>query len=354
MNAWRISFGQNPPIARRRIPIPSQGPNTVLVKLHAMGVCHSDCLIRDKPEAPPTWAKEFTLGHEGAGEIVALGENVTSSLAIGDLVSMHANVGCKSKQCMHCSHGWAHACQAADNGNHGIGRDGMFAEYVVSREDAVVRIPKGVTMQQAAVAPDAFLTAYYAVKYTAAVTAKDTILIIGLGGLGLNGLQTAQHLGAKRILVCDKEQGAVDVAVRLGVAKEDAFCTADGKAVHAILAERGIVVDTVIDFVGHEQTVLEAQLSVRPVGLIVLVGLLSRTAPVVPELMAAKVLTLKGSFCGTVEALGECLDLIARGIIQPEIVEASINDLPQLLEKLDNGKVRGRQVLRPDWSTGDV
>ncbi|CZT20238.1 related to alcohol dehydrogenase [Ramularia collo-cygni] len=350
MHAWRMSIGKTPPIFRSRIPIPTPGPNTVLVKLHAMGVCHSDCAIRDMQEIPPFWREEFTLGHEGAGEIVALGDNVTS-LAVGDHVAVHPVTGCKSEKCVHCAHGWEQACKAEDNGNHGLGQDGFFAEYVVCRADAAVVIPKGVKIQQAAVSPDALLTAYHAVKYTAGVTPKDTILIMGLGGLGLNGLQVAQHLGAKRVLVCDREQGAVDVAVRLGVAKEDAFCTADpdDKPVHAVLEERGIVVDIVVDFVGHEQTVLGAQLAVRPAGLVVLVGLLSPTVTVIPGIIVTNVLTLKGSFCGTVDGLRECLDLVGRGIVKPELVEGSINDLPQVLKKLDDGKVRGRQVLMPDW-----
>lgn len=317
-----------------------------------MGVCHSDCAIRDMTESPPFWKEEYTLGHEGAGEIVALGENVTS-LAVGDHVAIHPLTGCKSKECMHCSHGYSHACTAAENGNHGLGQDGFFAEYVVCRAEAAVPVPRGVEIQQAAVCPDALLTAYHAVKYTAAVTSNDTILIIGLGGLGLNGLQVAQHLGAKRILVCDREQGAVDVAVRLGIEKEDAFCTStpDAKAVHVALAEKGIIVDTVIDFVGHEQTVMEAQLTVRPAGLVVLVGLISPTVTVIPGLMVTNVLTLKGTFCGTVDGLRECLDLVARGIVKPELVTKSINDLPQVLRDLDDGKVRGRQVLMPDWTT---
>lgn len=211
-------------------------------------------------------------------------------------------------------------------------------------------------MQHAAVASDALLTAYHAVKNTAGVTKKDVVLIIGLGGLGLNAVQVAQHLGAKRVLVCDKQQSAVDVATSLGVAKEDAFCTAEPmpKAVHVLLMEKGIVVDTVIDFVGHGETVLEAQLTVRPAGLVVLVGLLSPQAPIVPALGVTNVITLKGTFCGTVEGLRECLDLLAQGVVLPQVVEASINDLPQLLTNLDDGKVRGRQVLRPDWSSEGV
>lgn len=354
MHSWRMSTTRSPTIFRSRIQVPVPGPEDVLVKLLAMGVCHSDCAIRDLTETPPFWSEEFTLGHEGAGEIVDMGKNASTSLAIGDLVAIHPVAGCKSDKCAHCSHGWPQACKSTDNGNHGLGRDGFFAEYVVCKAEAAVLVPKGVQIQHAAIAPDALLTAYHAVKHTAAVTANDTVLIIGMGGLGLNAVQVAQHLGAKRILVCDTQQGAVDVAVRLGIAKGDAFCTAgpDAKALHEVLAD--VVVDTVIDFVGHEQTLLQAQLTVRPAGLVVLVGLLSPKATVLPGLLVTNVLTLKGTFCGTVDGLRECLDLIAQGIVKPQVVERSINDLPQVLRELDDGKVRGRQVLMPDWTAGEV
>jgi propanol-preferring alcohol dehydrogenase len=316
-----------------------------------MGVCHSDCLIRDRTEAPPTWPNEFTLGHEGAGEIVAIGPDVPNDqFSIGDRVAIHCVPGCKN--CVPCNNGWSQACRAPDNGGYGLGRDGFFAEYVACRADAAVKIPDGVRIQDAAISPDALLTAYHAVKHAAKVKPEDTIAIVGLGGLGLNGVQVAQHLGAKRILVSDNRRDAVETAIKLGIPREDAFCTADpvARPMYEVLAERGVVVDTVIDFVGHHETVLSAQLTVKPTGTIVLVGALSEQAAIVPVLMISNVITIKGTFCGTVDGLKECLELVASGVVKPEIELGSINDLPQVLQDLDEGKIRGRKVLMPDWS----
>lgn len=153
MHAWRMSPTRTPTIFRTRIPIPSPGPDGVLVKLLAMGVCHSDCAIRDLTDVPPFWSEEFTLGHEGAGEIVALGGNVSAPLAIGDLAAIHPVTGCKAEKCAHCSNGWSQACKSAENGNHGLGQDGFFAEYVVCRAEAAIPVPEGVKIQHAAIAP---------------------------------------------------------------------------------------------------------------------------------------------------------------------------------------------------------
>ncbi|KJX96437.1 hypothetical protein TI39_contig627g00011 [Zymoseptoria brevis] len=157
---------------------------------------------RDRPEPPPTWPQEFTLGHEGAGEIVALGSEVSKELFnIGDRVAIHCVPGCHD--CIPCNNGWPQACREPGYGGYGLGRDGFFAECVACRADAAVKIPEGVRIQDAAISPDALLTAYHAVKHTADVKPDETIAIFGLGGLGLNGVQVAKHLGVKRIIVCD-------------------------------------------------------------------------------------------------------------------------------------------------------
>jgi propanol-preferring alcohol dehydrogenase len=224
---------------------------------------------------------------------------------------------------------------------------------VACRADAAVKIPAGVRIQDAAISPDALLTAYHAVKHTANIKPDQTVAIFGLGGLGLNGVQVAKHLGVKRIIVCDNRQDAVNTAVKLGIPREDAFCTTDPNAapIHEALAKKGVIVDTVVDFVGHHETVLAAQLTVKPTGTIVLVGALSEQAAIVPVLMISHVITIKGTFCGTVDGLRECLDLVAVGAVTPEIELGSINDLPQVLKDLDDGKIRGRKVLMPDWSS---
>lgn len=166
-----------------------------------------------------------------------------------------------------------------------------------------------------------------------------------------NALQVATHLGVKRILACDKKQEALDLAVKLGVAAEDAICTGkpDCKPVHQVVAEREIILDTVIDFVGVEETLTNALLAVRSGGLLVMVGLLSPQVPLSPLLIVSRVLNIKGSFAGTVDGLRECLDLLSHGVIRPQIETASIEELPAVMDALDDSKYLGRKVLLPTW-----
>ncbi|KXT08581.1 hypothetical protein AC579_2603 [Pseudocercospora musae] len=352
--AWRCHQSRKPDVLlKKQIPIPKCAPNGVLVKVLAMGVCHSDCLIIARPEPLPG-CSEFTLGHEGAGEIVEIGSEVNNGLQPGDKVSIHIVPGCG--ECRECNLGFRRLCKQSDNGGYGLEKDGFMQEIVAARADACVKIPEGVRIEDAAIAPDAILTAFHAIKYTGEVNEKDKVAIIGLGGLGLNGVQIVKYFGVEvgSIYVMDKKLEAVEAAIRLGVKKENAFCSGDEhyekKPMHEVLAERGVSIDKVIDFVGHDETHTTAQIIVRPAGTIVVVGLLSMQTPLLPGLMVTKCYTIKGTFAGEIEGLKECLDLLAKGVIRPELSTASVNELPQVLKDLDYGKIKGRKVLLPDWT----
>jgi propanol-preferring alcohol dehydrogenase len=106
------------------------------------------------------------------------------------------------------------------------------------------------------VATDAVLTAYHAVKRTAAVQATDTVVILGLGGLGFNALQIVRALGA-RVLVMDKRAEVLVEAVKFGVPAQDVIPA--GQDAVQFVKEHGIVVDVVIDFVGVNETFAASQ-----------------------------------------------------------------------------------------------
>jgi propanol-preferring alcohol dehydrogenase len=352
MQAWKCIVGQPLPY-RVQAPVPTPGPEDVLIKVLAMGVCHSDCAILELKEPVNGMGTDFILGHEGVGEIVQLGAQVdTDRYKLGDCVGVHICAGCRRAECSNCQRGLFQLCRT-DGGRYGIGKDGAFAEYIAIHSRAAIHIPTGLDTTHAAVAPDAVLTAYHAVKVTAAVQPDQTIAVYGLGGLGLNAVQTVLHLGVDpmRIYVIDKRQDAVSEALLLGIPRENAFCTADASAqpFHAVMAERNVAIDTTIDFVGHAETVLSAQLAVRPGGTLVLAGLLSQQTPLLPLVAVSKGLTIRALYNGDEQSFRECLDLMARGVLIPKVMTTSVEDLPAVLERLDKGMVNGRVVLLPDW-----
>ncbi|KAK4560632.1 hypothetical protein LTR86_005210 [Recurvomyces mirabilis] len=353
MQAWKVHVGKPEPILEE-VDVPKPGDGEMLVKILAAGVCHSDCTLLGMKEAPPgmNMRPQYTLGHEGAGEVVQLGQNV-KDFKVGDKVAMLIIPGCEESSCPVCSTGLQRLCHGNKSGNYGLGiSDGFFAEYVNVMARAAVKVPDSVNMPIAAVAPDAVLTAYHAIRYTADVQPHQTIAIYGLGGLGLNAVQIAQHLGVKRILVVDKRQETVDLAVGLGVAKEDAFCTGNSgsPSIEQYAAEKGVNIDTTIDFVGHGDTFQSAQFAVRAGGTMVQVGLISPTVTMIPLVTVLKGVTIKCHYNGSMEALRECMDLLAKGVIKPSVETGSMKTLPKVVKDLDEGKIKSRMVLVPDWT----
>ena len=352
MQAWRKSFPSSSPFLKE-IPVPMPKEDEVLVKLLAMGVCHSDCTLLEMPESMYGMKDEYTLGHEACGEIVALGSSETD-YATGDKVAIHIIPGCNATTCPDCSRGLNRICRKEGGGNYGLGiSDGFFAEYVVVKHRAVAKIPDGLGVEEAAVSADAVLTAYHAVRYTGAPDANDTIVILGLGGVGMNGLQTALYLGvpANKILVMDKRQVSLDGAVNLGIPKEHIFLAGDDgtTSLQQYVTEKGIHVDIVFDFAGHEQTMTTAQMVVRNGGTIVLVGLMSPKVPLIPIVAVVKALTVKTAYNGTMDAFRECLELMSKGVLKPRVETGSIMSLPSVLKDLNDGKIQNRMVLLPNW-----
>ena len=361
MQAWKCHIGDSNPLRRVQVSKPTPGPEEVLIKVLAMGVCHSDCTVLAMKEPIHGMGASFILGHEGVGEIVQLGSQVNPShFSIGDRVGVHITAGCHQKTCPECTRGLHTLCKS-EGGHYGIGRDGLFAEYTAIHHRAAFQIPANLDTSLAAVSADAVVTAYHAVKTTAAVQPHQTIALFGLGGLGLNALQTALHLGVPQtnILVVDNRRAPLESAIALGIPRSNTFCTSpsstDSPSLFEAVTTRNLSVDTCIDLAGHAETFTSAQTILMPGGTLVLVGLLGAQVPLLPLVAVVKGLTIKGSYNGTAEAYGECLDLMARGVLRPEVRTGSVEDLPDVLGKLDRGEVRGRMVLLPDWTgSGEV
>lgn len=354
MQAWKCHIGSNNPLRRVQVPISTPNPEQILLKVLAMGVCHTDCTLLALKEPIHGMGAAFILGHEGVGEILQLGSKVNPAhFSVGNRVGVYLNAGCHAEACLECGRGLHQLCKS-EGGHYGIGRDGVFAEYIAIHHRAAFHIPETLDNAHAAVAADAVVTAYHAVKTTAAVEPHQTIVIYGLGGLGLNALQTAQHLGVDntRILVVDNRQSSLEATIALGVPRENAFCTSFSTSPNLLqeaVAARNLAINTCIDFAGHADTVTSAQMILRPGGTLVLVGLLAEEVPLLPLVAVAKGLTIKGSYNGSVEAYRECLDLMGRGVLTPEVQTGSIEDLRDVLQRLDEGGIKGRVVLMPDW-----
>jgi propanol-preferring alcohol dehydrogenase len=332
MQAWRF-VGPHQALARQEVERPRPGPGEIVVRVRAAGVCHSDLHVLEGIAPFPT---PMTLGHEGAGTVEELGPGVTG-LQPGQLVALYGPNA--EGDCRFCRVGQENLCPSGPP--IGLGIDGCYAEYVRCRARSAIPVPAGVTPEQAAVATDAVLTPYHALKSVGELRAGETAVLIGLGGLGLNAVEIARLLGAY-VIAIDLVPDKLERARALG-----AHETVDGRDAAAVqtLAER--LPDLVADFVGVEQTTRTAQQIVRPGGRVVLVGLGATSGPLLTFRYGVNQIATLGSFWGTSQELREVLDLIARGALRPPVSTAPLSAVNDVLDRLRRGEVDGRVALLP-------
>ncbi|KIW79867.1 hypothetical protein Z517_06482 [Fonsecaea pedrosoi CBS 271.37] len=343
MLAWQKHFGTHGPV-RVEIPVPSISEDGLLVKIRAAGVCHSDInLIKFEVKTGSWFRDKYTLGHEGAGEVVRVGPNV-KNFRVGDMVAIHPGAGCMQSTCRPCSIGQTQFCERGDH--HGVGEDGSFAPYIAIKAASAIKMPLNVSFAEGAVAMDSIMTAYHAVVQRAAAQNEETVLLYGLGGLGFSALQILLHIGS-RVIVVDQKQTVLDQAVKFGVKEEDVV-PPETQNVAEWIQKKGLVPDKAIDFVGSSGTFKASCEAVRPGGTIVLVGMFEDSVTFYHRRGIRKGLNVLCSLGGTYADAAKGLELVSAGVISPQVELRSLFDLPQALYDLDCGKVKGRIVLVPE------
>ncbi|KAJ9652505.1 hypothetical protein H2198_008253 [Neophaeococcomyces mojaviensis] len=261
----------------------------------------------------------------------------------GDRVAATAVPGCGRDDCPECSRSLPQLCEIAHHS--GIGQDGFFAPYAALDARAVVLVPEGISSSVAAVATDAVITSYHAITRRAEVKPHETVFLFGLGGLGFNALQIVLHIGA-RVIVSDVRQERLDEAVRIGVPPEDVVPL--NSSIRDFVQEKGLLIDTTLDFVGKHQTFQDAQNILRRGGKMLCVGTLDGENTIDMKIGIRKRLTILFTYGAQRRDLEEVLDLIASGVIKPQVENAPFRDFPRLLKELCDGRIKARVVLLYD------
>jgi propanol-preferring alcohol dehydrogenase len=257
MHAWRKHRG-NPEAVYEEIAVPPTPANGFLIKILAAGLCHSDVGVVARDGTAPHYQEKFVIGHEGCGEIIAIGDEVKAEdgWKVGMRVAINPVPGCGKDDCVDCSNDLMQLCEKGPR--LGLGHDGSFAEYIAVPARCCVPVPDGIKDAEAAVSTDAIMTSHHAIVRRAQITKKDTVFLFGLGGLGFNALQILLHIGC-RFFVSETRQEPLDEAVKLGVPKENVVPV--GANVQEWVVQKGLEnqIDVVVDIVGVEQTFDDAQ-----------------------------------------------------------------------------------------------
>ncbi|MFF2348901.1 alcohol dehydrogenase catalytic domain-containing protein [Kitasatospora sp. NPDC058115] len=250
------------------------GPGKVRVRLRAASLCHSDLSAMNGvlPQPAP-----FVPGHEGAGDVVEVGEGVTD-VAAGDRVVLCWMAPCG--RCAHCERGRSHLCVASlrrlgtPNFRYGGGEasgfygTGTFAEEVVVERDAVVPVPADLPYDLAALIGCGVTTGIGAAVHTARVEPGASVAVIGAGGVGVAAVQGARVCGAGRIAVVDPVVSRRERALAFGAT--EALAPEELKAVAKGLPGGGF--DYVFEAVGCSATVRAGYGAARRGGAVVVIG----------------------------------------------------------------------------------
>lgn len=299
---------------------PTPTGNEVLIKVMACSVCGSDVHGMDGSTGrrkPP-----IIMGHEASGIIVGLGPDV-KEYKEGDRVTFDSTIYCN--ECDMCKAGKVNLCK--NRKVLGVSCDeykmnGAFAEYVVIPEHVLYRLPDSVTYQQAAMV-EPLSVAYHGMTRTQ-VKAGDTVMIVGIGTIGILALQIAKSMGAGKLIAVDVDD------VRLQMASENGadLCVNSRKegALSEILSGTmdGDGVDVAVDCTGIQATFDLCLDASKLDGKVVLIGNVAPNIDMRLQTVVTHQLSLFGS-CASAGEYPDCLRLIAEGKVRVEpMISASV------------------------------
>ena len=303
-----------------RMPEPDIGPDDLLVRVRACGICGSDVHGFDGSTGrriPP-----LVMGHEAAGEVVRGGANI-HDLNPGDRVTFDSTIYCG--QCFYCTRGDVNLCdnrQVLGVSPGPYRRHGAFAEFVAVPRRIVYRLPDALSFEHAALI-EAVSVAVHGVNLTP-VRLGDTAVVVGSGMIGLLAIQAARLAGCAKVIAIDIDAGRLQQAARLGAAYTLAAEAQTAARVRELTAGRGA--DVALECVGAEAPIRTAIGCVRKGGAVTLVGNLAPQIGFPLQEVVTRQLRVQGS-CASSGEYPAVIELLAAGAIRVDPLISAVAPL---------------------------
>ncbi|GAA4387361.1 NDMA-dependent alcohol dehydrogenase [Tsukamurella soli] len=310
------------------------GPGEVRIRVMASGLCHSDdhLVTGDIPNVLP-----FLGGHEGAGIIDSVGPGVTR-VQVGDHVATAYLPACG--HCRWCSQGMQYICDSGAGMENGFGlagnprftrrsgaplgamqRLGTFANYLVTDESQAVKIDDDLPFDVACLVSCGVATGWGAAVNAAHVRPRDTALVVGVGGVGINAVQGAHHAGAAHVVAVDPVAFKRDEALKLGASHAFASIAEAMPFIHSVTNGQGA--DSAVITVGVVDGALIAETfsAVRKEGRVALVSIGQNEPgiPISPLELVVYAKTLRGVLfgnCNPTNDIPALLDYYKAGLLK--------------------------------------
>lgn len=307
------------------VPDPVPGPAEVVLEMKASGLCGSDLKFYRAPRGAALAALGFKqpdgpviAGHEPCGVVAAVGREVPASAwRPGDRVMVHHYYGCNV--CPHCRTGWTQMCVEGAL-VYGLNAHGGHAPYMKVPASTLVRLPDELSWSTGAAISCGTGTAFGALVRMG-VTARDTVVIVGQGPVGLSGTQLAAAMGA-RVIAVDISPERARRAAEFGAAETiDASATDPVDAIRALTGGRGA--SRTLDTSGAAEGRSVAVRAAAAWGVVGLVGEGGTMTVDVSKEILRKQLTIVGSWTFSTVGQSDCAQFVARHGIE---VDALFSD----------------------------
>ncbi len=334
MKAYEIQeFGiENLALVEREIPKPNA--TEVLVKFHAASLNYRD-LMMVKGWYNPKLKMPLVPFSDGAGEVIAIGSDVTK-WKVGDRIMPIF------------MQGWLDGEVDFQKAKTALGGDidGVLREFGAFDENGLVCIPEHLSYEEAATLPCAAVTAYHALFHSGKLSANDTVLLQGTGGVSIFALQFASHFGAKTIITSssnDKLQRAKDLGADdlINYKEREDW----DKAVLELTEKRGV--DSIVE-VGGAGTMKKSVASVKMGGHIAVIGVLSGNGEGVnPVSLLQKSIKMHGIFVGSRQMFEDMNRLISANNLKPIIDKVfDFSEVREALKYMESGSHFGKIVVK--------
>jgi threonine 3-dehydrogenase len=327
-------------VYREDLPVPQIGSDDVLVKIHVATLCGSDLHVHhwnayaQKRITPPR-----IIGHEAAGEIVEIGDNV-KNFKVGDRVTFDTHTPCGA--CLQCLSGNQHICESWTA--PGYEYDGVFAEYACLPKTILWKLDDSISYKVGAML-EPFGIAVRAITHFGC--AGKNVLVVGSGPIGVMAVAVAKKLGAFKVFAVDLFDKKLELAKTMGA---DVVYNSRKDYIPAILTETGGKgVELIVDMSGSEHAIMQSFDALKTRGQYVFAGMCSNVLPIVPsKVLNAKEATLYG-FGGRLmwTTWLEASDLIKNGLdLTPVIGETyAFRDFKKAIEANESGEPGKMQLV---------
>lgn len=329
----------NEPLQIKEVSLPVPGKGEALVKVMASGLCGSDLHIQagqihsvPLPHIP---------GHEMAGVVEQIGPGC-SRVRPGDRVVAAIDITCGA--CRYCRNARPNLCRKLQR--IGFERNGSHAQYISVPEQILYHIGPQIPWEKAAVIPDAVSCMLHAVKDQAKCCVGDRMCFLGIGGLGLQGVQIARHLGAE-VYCTSRQNKKLEIAAAYGA--HHCLNTLEVDLYQEIARlTNGEMCDVVFDNIGIESSIQQALDIVRPGGRVMIVGYMSKRFHVNYQDMMMNEKEIIGVRASNPDNLKEAISLVDQRIVDPYVFDAiPLEQINEAMERLQRGGNLGRTVLLP-------